>query len=76
MKSAPKKAFQYSIGRNRSRTYNADAEDDGISMPALETIVDSLLEIMEVEFSFSYLAPKCAKIPSSLINLLDHHKLT
>ena len=49
MKSAPAKAFQSSFGRNRSRTFNAESDDDGISMSALETIVESLLEIMEVK---------------------------
>eukprot|EP00795_Rhopilema_esculentum_P015875 gene15875-7206_t len=47
VKSAPAKAFQSSFGRSRSRTFNAESEDDGISMSALETIVESLLEIME-----------------------------
>ena len=49
VKSAPAKAFQSSFGRSRSRTFNAESDDDGISMSALETIVESLLEIMEVK---------------------------
>ena len=52
MKSAPAKAFQsISIRSRRSRTFTSDQEDDSIAMPALETIVDSLLEIMEVHFT-------------------------
>lgn len=53
VKCAPVKAFQsVSIRNRRSRQLNSDNEDDSISMPALETVVDSLLEIMEVIFCF------------------------
>eukprot|EP00794_Sanderia_malayensis_P014143 gene14143-15620_t len=47
VKSAPAKAFHSSLGRNRSRTYNSDSEDDSIALTSMETITDSLLEIIE-----------------------------
>jgi len=46
VKSAPAKAFQ-SISSWRNRAFTSEHEEESISMTALETIVDSLLEVME-----------------------------
>ena len=52
VKSAPVKAFNTSA---RRRTRTVEQEDENISMSCLETIVDSLLEIMEVIYIIIHL---------------------
>ncbi len=48
VKSAPAKAFRATLTRKKSRTFNADTDEDLIAMSSLEMIADSLLEIIEV----------------------------